>query len=454
MSGEDRYATYPKSDNYGKLDESGASASYYQTQKSAGWIGGKAAVTPYADEEMEKQYADPFLGNGAQANEFEAEEPYRHIIIVTISMFMGYAVLVSFQHKLKAQDDISDTAGHASHEFGFAVSFLYIGNLVFRLAHNFIFAPILPRRRVYVAMCSMMVSMAILGIGVYGLGWKSIAWVYIAYVLGGVGIGSFESNLLSAITPLGHATKMWAIIGFPLGFAAILVGGFGLTALHVHPMVIYLIVLCALACSTFVFAYTIPVVNIESNAQSFDDFVVNMREWRGWLPSIGWHCIALALNMFNVSLFSGVMLYILNGKKVPLFGPRSTEVLVPHDWFFVVYNMFTLAGDSLSRKFAYWAEPRHPFVYLILTVVGAAICLSKYAIVAPIGIFLVFFTNGAIYATSTRHIDMHVPKQYNLIALSFWLFIGDFGSVTGSNVIAHVRDLVCTHHLPNMCTKR
>ena len=31
----------------------------------------------------------------------------------------------------------------------------------------------------------------------------------------------FEANLLASITPLGHATKKWAILGMPLGFGAV-----------------------------------------------------------------------------------------------------------------------------------------------------------------------------------------------------------------------------------------
>lgn len=36
-------------------------------------------------------------------------------------------------------------------------------------------------------------------------------------------------------------------------------------------------------------------------------------------------------------------------------------------------------------------------------------------------------------ATTARYIDQQVHKDFNLISLSFWLFIGDIGSVAGSN---------------------
>jgi hypothetical protein len=44
----------------------------------------------------------------------------------------------------------------------------------------------------------------------------SLFWVFLAYGLGGVGIGTFESNLLSTIAPLGKETKLFAIIGIPV----------------------------------------------------------------------------------------------------------------------------------------------------------------------------------------------------------------------------------------------
>ena len=100
-------------------------------------------------------------------------------------------------------------------QFKHATSFVYIGNLVFRLAHNIVFACIVPRYRVYVSLLCMMTSMGMIGVGIYGFEGTSIAWVYGSYALGGVGIGTFESNLLASISTLGHDTKFWAIAGMP-----------------------------------------------------------------------------------------------------------------------------------------------------------------------------------------------------------------------------------------------
>ena len=83
--------------------------------------------------------------------------------------------------------------------------------------------------------------MALLSTFVYLMGSTWLGWVYISYALGGVAIGSFESNLLSVITPLGPQTKVWAIIGLPLGFTCVSVGGFILMAsLKVPPVALYI----------------------------------------------------------------------------------------------------------------------------------------------------------------------------------------------------------------------
>jgi hypothetical protein len=85
---------------------------------------------------------------------------YYEVFLVTIPLFMGYAALFSLQNKLKMLyniDPISPTS--QSELFGVAVSFLYLGNLVFRLSHNVLFGFLSPRQRVILAMSSMAASM-------------------------------------------------------------------------------------------------------------------------------------------------------------------------------------------------------------------------------------------------------------------------------------------------------
>lgn len=57
---------------------------------------------------------------------------FKEVILVTISIFQGYAILVVFQNKLAHEIGIKTDRDPRSAQFHFAVSFLYIGNLVFR----------------------------------------------------------------------------------------------------------------------------------------------------------------------------------------------------------------------------------------------------------------------------------------------------------------------------------
>jgi hypothetical protein len=113
-------------------------------------------------------------------------------------------------------------------------------------------------------------------------------------------------------------------------------------------------------------------------------------------------------------------------------GDGSTT-LMNHDRFFAIFNMHTFLGDTISRMVAYYFEPRNPMLYLVFTILGSVLASLKMPILMWPGLFAIFFANGAIYATTTRFIDQQVHKDFNLISLSFWLFIGDVGSVVGAN---------------------
>lgn len=166
---------------------------------------------------------------------------------------------------------------------------------------------------------------------------------------------------------------------------------------------------------------------------------------------------------FVGSFFGGIMFYLLNDDNyVGLYGrlspigklSDSTRGRMSHDWFFVIFNIFIFCGDSFSRKLVYWHRQINPLWYLIISVIGTALNLSQVPIFSWPGIFLVYYANGAVYGTSTRYIDANVAKRFNLIALSFWLFIGDMGSVTGSNIWQSVQDKFCDgvhDHLKYMC---
>jgi len=119
--------------------------------------------------------------------------------------------------------------------------------------------------------------------------------------------------------------------------------------------------------------------------------------------------------------------------RVQMVTGSGSTTLMNRDRFFAIVSLHTFLGDTISRKVAYYFELRHPMLYLLFTILGAVFASLRMPIFLWPGLFAIFFANGAIYATTTRFVDQQVHKDFNLIALSFWLFIGDVGSVLGSN---------------------
>lgn len=280
-----------------------------------------------------------------------------------------------------------------------------------------------------------------------------------AYFCGGVSIGTFESNLLSCITPLGHATKTWAILGMPLGFNLISIAGLLLVYEGLHVSNVYWTVATACVAGAMVFCFCIPDLNIRNNGQSLKEFGANIAEYEKWLYQIMAHAFCLAVDMFSVSFCSAIVFYIMNGKVVPLYGAHTTPLL-NKNLYFAVLQTFVFCGDFFSRKVVYLMEYQPPVAaYLVFSFAGVFLILAKLGgygstmpLLAPLGMFCVFYANGSIYAASTKFIDTAVEKKYNLIALSTWLFVGDCGSVLGSNVWQGVyHNYVCTKHFKHLC---
>jgi MFS family permease len=283
-------------------------------------------------------------------------------------------------------------------------------------------------------MVSMGLSMAIITCIFFFMKHPHLAWVFLAYGLGGLGIGTFESNLLSTIAPLGKRTKLWAIIGIPVGVNIITVGGFILLEVGLFPGYIFLGVLVFDVVGIGMFMWRIWKDAGTGNAVSLMEFFHQIKHWKHWFPQIKWHCLALMIDMLAVSLFSpGVMLYIYDQKYVSFGGLK-----LPKDWLFAIYDACFFIGDTSSRKIFYLVRTIFPLLFLIFTIVGAGIGLSNVIYIIFLCPFLVAFCNGSIYTQANRHIDTKVPKEYSLIAFSFWLFLGDIGSVVGSNLISYI----------------
>lgn len=80
----------------------------------------------------------------------------------------------------------------------------------------------------------------------------------------------------------------------------------------------------------------------------------------------------------------------------------------------------------------------NPFLFLLFSIGGIVIGLLDITILVPLTALGVSFANGSLYTQSNRKIDRDVPEKYNLVSLSFWLFVGDIGSVLGSNMISFI----------------
>ena len=362
---------------------------------------------------------------------------YKSVALVTMPVFMAYACLFALQGKVRRELGITCSDCAAAHEFGAAVSSLYVGNLTFRLAHNVVFSALRPHNRALLAMGCLMGSLSLISIGVFRLGIHNTALVSLAYFLGGVGVGTFEPSLLSAVAPLGARTTMWATLGIPLGIVCVTVGSFVLMGpLGVAVTTIYASVVALLGLGMLTLAFCIPYTHTPGNGGGVRAFYADLRDWRLWLPQIRRHAAVLAIDMFCVSAFSpGVLLYVFS-EDVALWG----DTTVSHDLFFAVYDLGTFLGGMTSRRLAY-IDPvaRDPLSFLPLLAMGVVINCYKYAPLCPLGGFLIFFANGSIYNHTCKQIDQHVGSALSLTALSFWLFLGDFGSVGGSNIMPYLR---------------
>lgn len=198
-----------------------------------------------------------------------------------------------------------------------------------------------------------------------------------------------------------------------------------------------------------------------------DTFSESVKKYREWCPLIAGHSFALMIDMFFVSLCTATVLYVYNDKNwVPIYSPDDDcpgPECMDHDAFLALVNMFIFLGDTSARKLAYLIKPRTNWieysrcvVLLVCGSLGFCVVLHlKIGVLVPLGVFMIFFANGGLYGQATKFIDAHVPDQHNLMAFSFWLFMGDVGSLTGSNLVDVVlNNFLCTPQTipyPHLC---
>jgi len=73
----------------------------------------------------------------------------------------------------------------------------------------------------------------------------------------------------------------------------------------------YASVFLAVSIAAFVFFTFIPRKDVEQN----DQFVANLKEFRLWLPKIKFNALALNMDMFCVTIFGSVMMYVFTALK-------------------------------------------------------------------------------------------------------------------------------------------
>lgn len=369
----------------------------------------------------------------------------RFAFFTMFPMFMGYAAMVTLQAEIKGRLGIGNNGGARSYEFGFAVSLLYMGNLVFRLMHNVFFSFIRPRYRVAVSYICMTIATGTLAFVYYVANDKHIAWVYVAYIIAGIGVGTFESNLISVLTPLGHGTKVWAQYGIPIGFNGVSIGAFALFAAWPNLLElqcgVYLFISISNLLGLVFFILAIPDIPFESTHKTIKVFFSDLKHFREWVPLIWQHTLALSVDMFALGFNAAIQLYIYDVPHIPLWAGAATTI--PVNGFRAWFNACSLLGDATGRKLAYKTH-RHlnPFLFLFFTFAGTAMVLSKQAIIAPFGMWFVMFANGSIYAHTTKFIDDKVDRRFNLVSLSAWLLLGDVGSFGGANAVNPIRVLI------------
>jgi len=154
------------------------------------------------------------------------------------------------------------------------------------------------------------------------------------------------------------------------------------------------------------------------------------KNFREWLPSVLPNAISMCCNMFTVSQFApGIVLYTVNNNRdVKVFG-----MWMKADYYRVIFGVFTFLGDFVSRLIFEKIKYIFPPLFLFMNMAGALMVISGIPEVMIFGNFLIMFSNGIIYVQTSRWVkESTVGTSWNLAAYSFWLFVGDAGSVVAS----------------------
>lgn len=392
---------------------------------------------------LEKGESQEKLVEESESNMHYLQKTYKSAFIITLPVFIGYACCFSLQKKLSFVFGLTDgvTGTKLSVIYGIGTSFVYFFNLIFRvLGHNVLFGFLHPRDRVLAALSSLMIGMVLLAYFSLQNTTQNVIWVFISYSFVGVCEGSYGPNMLNVVNNLG-STRIYVLLAMPTGCACITILAFCLMTFGVPYQTFYVItiVICLMSITLYLFtiypASKAIEVKTENHQEKFDlsSFCHDLKEIREWFPKIGFHCICFIFNNIFISLFNpGCTLFAYSNRvTLRLIG----NVTIMNEIFIFIFNIGSFLGDFFSRKVMNQKRIINPIFFFIMSFLGAILNLSLIPEVAPLAAFLLMWANGGIYSQISKLIGQLFHEKYHLTATSSWLFLGDFGSMIGSNLI-------------------
>eukprot|EP01084_Bolivina_argentea_P043629 80361_1 len=127
---------------------------------------------------------------------------HRLMIFVTFSAWMTFASLLLFQANLldHIEHNWRNNKIPTSQKiiFQHGISFTFIGTIIFRLGHEIFWSSYSCHTRVILSLCCMIFSMVLLLFIFFILSIKYCWWIILCNLIGGIGIGAIEPNLLTS----------------------------------------------------------------------------------------------------------------------------------------------------------------------------------------------------------------------------------------------------------------
>ncbi|KAH0574369.1 Major facilitator superfamily protein [Spironucleus salmonicida] len=385
----------------------------------------------------------------------ESLEPRKNLkfILVTIPMFMGYATCFNLQRYLK------ESAFIESFQFSYPYSFLYMGNLLFRLLHNFFWMFTTPYWRILISLFFMICAelFQILAQILPFSEKSNNVWIaYLTYACGGIGIGTFESNVMSVMSLVSPGARYFAVLGIPVGINIITIGSFFFIEIlspilsnSVTCIIIFGTTIAMCLVASFVLLRYVPHQNFIQTAElraqtptSSPMYLWNsFRHYRTWLVQLVPSAVAMMVNMFTVSQFApGIALYTIASSSTVRFLGADVKA----DYFRSICGIFTFVGNFASRLLFEKVRFIFPPILCCLNVVGAIFVILGSSELIVLGSFIIMFSDGIIYVQSSKLIKKITEEtDWNLSAFSFWLFVGDCGSVIASFTQQSMVKFIC-----------